>query len=79
MTTIPKSLTDTIRNATIRARGRSIAKRHKKVMNRPAAAWTARAKIGNEIGTALSLVLGTQGCSYARGDRGGCTMCSYLL
>jgi len=79
MTVIPKSLIETIRNATIRARGRSIAKRHKKIMTRPAAAWTARAKIGNDIGTALSLVLATKGCSYARGEQGGCTMCSYLL
>ncbi len=79
MTDIPDSLRSIILEKTVRARGRSISKRHKKALTHPAAAWTTRARIGGTLGTALSLVLGTQGCSYARGDQGGCTMCSYLL
>ncbi len=74
-----KPLTETIRQMTIDARGSSIAQRRRRDPTKPAAAWTTTSRIGYDTGTALSIVLTTQGCAYARSDSGGCTMCSYLL
>jgi radical SAM enzyme (TIGR01210 family) len=68
-----------VKSTTIAARGVSISKRRGKNPNKPAAAWTIQARIGVELGTALSIVLSTEGCAHARGSEGGCTMCSYLL
>jgi len=68
-----------VKEVASKSRGSSISKRRVKNPNRPAAAWTTTARIGKETGTALSIVLSTQGCAHARGSEGGCTMCSYLL
>ncbi len=62
-----------------KARRDSIARRRSKDLSRPSASWTTDAKIGDDTGRATSIVLATVGCSYARGESGGCTMCSYLL
>ncbi len=66
-------------SASIQSRGKSIRQRRSGNLNHPAAAWTAENIIGNMTGTALSLVLNTIGCTHARSDAAGCTMCSYLL
>jgi radical SAM enzyme (TIGR01210 family) len=68
-----------VKRTTSKARGVSISKRRVKNPNRPAAAWTIQSRIGTRTGTALSIVLSTEGCAHARGGEGGCTMCSYLL
>jgi len=68
-----------VKQASSTARGVSIIKRRAKNPNKPAAAWTTQARIGTETGTALSIVLSTEGCAHARSSDGGCTMCSYLL
>ena len=68
-----------VKEASSKSRGSSISKRRMKNPNKPAAAWTTTARIGAETGTAISIVLSTQGCAHARGSEGGCTMCSYLL
>jgi radical SAM enzyme (TIGR01210 family) len=68
-----------VKQSAINARGASISKRHSKNAEKPSAAWTTPSRIGTVNGTALSIVLSTIGCSHARGDEGGCTMCSYLL
>ncbi len=68
-----------VKNASSKSRGVSLVKRRAKNPNKPAAAWTTQARIGTEIGTALSIVLSTEGCAHARSSEGGCTMCSYLL
>ncbi len=73
------TLHDSILRATARARKNSIKGRKSKDLTRPAAAWTTTSIIGSSKGTALSIVLTTLGCSHARGESGGCTMCSYLL
>ena len=61
------------------ARRDSITKRRSKNLSQVHASWTMESKIGDDVGTAISIVFTTLGCSYARGDEGGCTMCSYLL
>ncbi|MFW9957936.1 MAG: archaeosine biosynthesis radical SAM protein RaSEA [Candidatus Odinarchaeota archaeon] len=68
-----------VKQASIRARGESIPRRRSKSPTKPSAAWTAPSRIGSTKGTALSIVLSSIGCAHARGDEGGCTMCSYLL
>jgi len=68
-----------VEQATFRARGQSIKKRHKRNPLQPSAKWTAPARVGRDQGTALAVVLSTIGCAHARSDSGGCTMCSYLL
>ncbi len=57
----------------------SIARRRSKDLTQVHASWTTDSKIGDTVGRATSIVFTTLGCSYARGDAGGCTMCSYLL
>ncbi|MHA1772263.1 MAG: archaeosine biosynthesis radical SAM protein RaSEA [Candidatus Thorarchaeota archaeon] len=68
-----------IQQFSLRSRGTSIDQRRKRDPKRPAASWVTTARIGYDTGTAISIVLSTIGCSYARGPLGGCTMCSYLL
>ncbi|UCE10153.1 MAG: archaeosine biosynthesis radical SAM protein RaSEA [Candidatus Thorarchaeota archaeon] len=66
-------------SASTKARGSSIAFRRQRNPTRPAASWITTSRIGNSTGKALSVVFSTIGCSHARGESGGCTMCSYLL
>ena len=79
MDTTHSELQNLIRDASLRARGKSISKRKRRDPTKPAASWVAPARINNEIGKAVSIVLATIGCSHARDAKGGCTMCSYLL
>ncbi len=79
MSDIIERLEHILVDSTIKARGTSVAKRRRRNPTKPSAKWIAPARIGNEVGVALAVVLGTVGCSHARGDSGGCTMCSYLL
>ena len=68
-----------IRESSLAARGKSISKRRKRDETKPSASWISESLIGTEIGKSLAIVLNTIGCSHARSDSGGCTMCSYLL
>lgn len=68
-----------IQKASFAARGKSISKRRRRNLSIPSAKWIAPSLIGDSIGKALSIVFATVGCSHARGETGGCTMCSYLL
>ena len=70
---------ETVKQASLRARGQSVTRRRKRDLVRPSAKWTAPARVGRDKGTALAIVLSTIGCAHARSDSGGCTMCSYLL
>ncbi|MFX0055597.1 MAG: archaeosine biosynthesis radical SAM protein RaSEA [Candidatus Hermodarchaeota archaeon] len=79
MSSPPLGLQEIIRQAALRARGSSLSRIRKKSLTEPAAKWVAQSRIGCEVGHALSVVLATPGCSHARSDKGGCTMCSYLL
>ncbi len=72
-------LQDLVLKASLRARGHSLERRRHRDVNRSAAVWTSEVRIGSSIGTAISIVLATRGCSHALGISGGCTMCSYLL
>lgn len=76
---IHQQIHDVIKQSTLKARGKSITKRKSRDPTRPSAAWTAPSRIGTDAGTSLSIVLSTIGCTHARSDEGGCTMCSYLL
>ena len=79
MMEITDQIQNAVKEATLKARGKSITKRKVRSATQPSAAWTAPARIGDTVGTALSIVLSTIGCAHARSDKGGCTMCSYLL
>ncbi|MHA1135252.1 MAG: archaeosine biosynthesis radical SAM protein RaSEA [Candidatus Thorarchaeota archaeon] len=79
MSKVLDEMQDLVKSTTAKARGVSVIKRRVKNPNKPAAAWTIQARIGTKTGTALSIVLSTEGCAHARGSEGGCTMCSYLL
>ena len=79
MTDVLNEMQNLVKNASSMSRGVSVIKRRAKNPNKPAAAWTTQARIGTETGTALSIVLSTEGCAHARSSEGGCTMCSYLL
>jgi radical SAM enzyme (TIGR01210 family) len=68
-----------IQDAALKARGKSIAKRRRRDLTKPATSWVAPARIDEKIGKAISIVLSTIGCAHARDTKGGCTMCSYLL
>jgi radical SAM enzyme (TIGR01210 family) len=68
-----------IRDSSLIARGRSISKRKTRDANKPSASWISESRIGSDLGKSLAIVLNTLGCSHARSDSGGCTMCSYLL
>ncbi|MBD3406210.1 MAG: TIGR01210 family radical SAM protein [Candidatus Lokiarchaeota archaeon] len=72
-------LRDAIAEIARTARKDSIKKRKKRDLSRPASKWIVPTRLGNKIGTALSIVLSTVGCSHASSESGGCTMCSYLL
>jgi uncharacterized Fe-S cluster-containing MiaB family protein len=74
-----KPLQRIILDASRSARRDSIVRRRSKNLSQVHATWTTESKIGDDVGTAISIVFTTLGCSYARGDAGGCTMCSYLL
>lgn len=76
---VDRTISELIVQANLQARGRSVVKRKARDPTRPAAKWVTTTRIGDGIGSALSTVLGTIGCSHARGEAGGCTMCSYLL
>ncbi len=79
MDTLSEQIRNTVKHASIRARGESIARRRPKSLTTPSAAWTVPSRIGSVQGTALSIVLSSIGCAHARSSEGGCTMCSYLL
>jgi radical SAM enzyme (TIGR01210 family) len=79
MESLSDMLQNIVRQAALNARGESITRRRSKDPTRPSAAWTASSRIESVQGTALSIVLSSIGCSHARSDAGGCTMCSYLL
>jgi len=68
-----------IQKASFDARGKSIAKRKTRNPNLPSSKWVSDSRIGSDMGKSLAIVLNTIGCSHARSDIGGCTMCSYLL
>jgi radical SAM enzyme (TIGR01210 family) len=74
-----ESIREEVVKANLRARGNSLIRRKSRSPSKPAAKWTASARVAGSKGIALSIVLSTLGCSHARGDTGGCTMCSYLL
>ncbi|MHA2385588.1 MAG: archaeosine biosynthesis radical SAM protein RaSEA [Candidatus Thorarchaeota archaeon] len=79
MSRVNERLMDIITKASLIARGSSLSRIRKKALSEPAAKWVAQSRIGCEVGHALSVVLVTAGCSHARGEKGGCTMCSYIL
>ena len=79
MSKVLDEMQELVKRTTVESRGVSVARRRAKNPNKPAAAWTIQARIGPKTGTALSIVLSTEGCAHARGSEGGCTMCSYLL
>lgn len=79
MSNIMDEMSELVTKAALEERKRSLSKKRHSNPAQPCATWVTRARIGNEIGNALSIILATLGCSHARGPQGGCTMCSYLL
>jgi len=76
---ITDGLKDIITKASLAARGSSLSRIRRRNLSEPAAKWVVQSRIGSEVGYALSIVLATSGCSHARSEKGGCTMCSYIL
>ncbi len=72
-------LSGIVRRSSLEARGTSVHTRRRRDPTRPAATWVADARVAGRPGKAIAVVLATQGCSHARSEDGGCTMCSYLL
>ncbi|MHA1955394.1 MAG: archaeosine biosynthesis radical SAM protein RaSEA [Candidatus Thorarchaeota archaeon] len=79
MDTAMKNLQEAIQKAALDARGQSISRRRTRNQSQPSAKWVAPVRLRTGTGKALSIVLGTVGCTHARSSSGGCTMCSYLL
>jgi hypothetical protein len=72
-------LLEIIQDEIVKSRGSSIRRRRSGNLNVASSVWISTANLKGELGRAISIVLNTVGCSHARGDAGGCTMCSYLL
>ncbi len=79
MPSINEKIHGFIKRANVQARGSSINRRYRRNLSAPSAAWIAPSLIGRTQAKAIAIVLATIGCSHAREEDGGCTMCSYLL
>jgi len=47
-------------------------------LNKPVTYWIKEDRLLDKIGKEFTIILRTKGCSWALGDRGGCTMCGYI-
>ncbi|TFG15018.1 TIGR01210 family radical SAM protein [Candidatus Thorarchaeota archaeon] len=68
-----------VQDEILKSRGSSIRRRRSGNLSVASSAWVSTARLKDEFGKAISIVLNTVGCSHARGAAGGCSMCSYLL
>lgn len=67
-----------IENLTKDIRNRSFERKKDKTPDQVAASWYNDDLTYNGVRKTLFLILPTPGCSWALGDAGGCTMCSYV-
>ncbi len=67
-----------IENLTKDIRNRSFERKKDKTPDQVAASWYNDDLTYNGVRKNLFLILPTPGCSWALGDAGGCTMCSYV-
>ncbi|MBY9004552.1 MAG: archaeosine biosynthesis radical SAM protein RaSEA [Candidatus Lokiarchaeota archaeon] len=47
-------------------------------LNKPVTYWINEDRLLDKVGKEFTIILRTKGCSWALGDRGGCTMCGYI-
>ncbi|MHA2188460.1 MAG: hypothetical protein ACW99V_09505, partial [Candidatus Thorarchaeota archaeon] len=71
MDTAMKNLQEAIQKAALDARGQSISRRRTRNQSQPSAKWVAPVRLRTGTGKALSIVLGTVGCTHARSSSGG--------
>jgi radical SAM enzyme (TIGR01210 family) len=55
-----------------------IIKEENKLPERPVSYWIKEDRLINGKGKEFTIILRTKGCSWALGDWGGCSMCSYI-
>ena len=67
-----------IENLTKEIRARAFEKKEPKTPKQVAASWYNDDLTYDGVGKTLFIILPTPGCSWALGDSGGCTMCSYV-
>lgn len=67
-----------IENLTKEIRNRSFERKKDKTPDQVAASWYNDDLTYSGVRKTLFLILPTPGCSWALGDSGGCTMCSYV-
>lgn len=67
-----------IENLTKDIRNRSFERKKDKTPDQVAASWYNDDLTYSGVSKTLFLILPTPGCSWALGDAGGCTMCSYV-
>ena len=67
-----------IEKLTKNIRTRAFERKDPKTPDQVAASWYNDDLKYNGVGKTLFLILPTPGCSWALGDSGGCTMCSYV-
>ncbi|MFO8018497.1 MAG: archaeosine biosynthesis radical SAM protein RaSEA [Promethearchaeia archaeon] len=49
-----------------------------KELAKPVAFWVKEDRLLNKQGKELTIILKTRGCSWALGEKGGCSMCGYI-
>ena len=59
-------------------RKNSLKKRKKIEIDKPVSFWIKKDRLLNEIGKEFTIILRTKGCSWALGEKGGCSMCGYV-
>ena len=67
-----------IEKLTKEIRNRAFEKKKDKTPEQVAASWYNDDLTYNGVSKTLFMILPTPGCSWALGDSGGCTMCSYV-
>lgn len=67
-----------IENLTKEIRARAFERKDPKTPNQVAASWYNDDLTYDGVAKTLFIILPTPGCSWAIGDSGGCTMCSYV-
>ncbi|MFW9951056.1 MAG: archaeosine biosynthesis radical SAM protein RaSEA [Candidatus Thorarchaeota archaeon] len=57
---------------------KEILKKDAVKLDHPVSFWTKEDRLINGKGREFTIILKTRGCSWALGDKGGCSMCGYL-
>ncbi|MGL4670020.1 MAG: archaeosine biosynthesis radical SAM protein RaSEA [Methanobacteriaceae archaeon] len=67
-----------IKDLTKEIRERSIERMKKRPVEKLSASWYQEDLLYSGVGNNIFIIIPTPGCSWALGESGGCTMCSYI-